>query len=140
MPVRNHALIETFHLPGLEHQTLASLAQGVNGLEVWRQTIAPGARTPVHRHNCEEVIVVLRGSGHITMAGDEVAFDANSTIIVPPDAVHQLVNSGTEEMFLIGALGASPVKVTTAEGELIPLPWQGAYPFFAKQNEDDVGT
>lgn len=49
---------------------------------------------------------------------------ANSTIIVPPHAVHQLVNSGAEEMFLIGALGATPVRVTTAEGEPIPLPWQ----------------
>lgn len=124
MSVLQHARIEKFHLPGLTHQTLASQQQGVRGLEVWLQTVAPGAATPVHRHNCEEVIVVLRGSGRITMAGEEMTFGANSTIIVPPDAVHQLVNSGTEEMLLIGALGMSPVNVTTAEGEPIPLPWQ----------------
>lgn len=124
MPVFNNAAIKKFNLPGLEHQTLAARELGVNGMEVWMQTIAPGAATPVHRHACEEVIVILRGSGQITLEGEETAFGPNSTIIVPPNAVHQLVNSGTEEMFLIGTLGVTPVNVTTAEGETIPLPWQ----------------
>lgn len=124
MPVINNAEMKKFVLPGLEHQTLASRTQGINGMEVWLQTIAPGAATPVHRHACEEVIVILRGSGQVTIEGEEVKFGPNSTIIVPPDAVHQLVNSGPEEMFLIGVLGVTPVRVTTAEGETIPLPWQ----------------
>ncbi len=124
MPVINNAEIKKFALPGLEHQTLAARGMGVNGMEVRIQTIAPGAGTPVHRHACEEVIVVLRGAGRVTIEGEEVEFSANSTIIIPPDAVHQLVNSGAEEMFLIGALGATPVRVATAEGDPIPLPWQ----------------
>lgn len=70
------------------------------------------------------MIVVLRGSGKVTIESEETKFGANSTIIVPHDAVHQLVNSGPEEMFLIGALGITPVRVTTVEGETIPLPWQ----------------
>ena len=125
MPILNSAQLATLHLPGLEHQTLASQAHGVKGMEVWRQTVAPGAGTPVHRHNCEEIIVVLHGSGHLTIAGEALSFGPNSTIIVPPDVVHQLVNSGTEELLLISALGMSPVEVRTAEGEPIPLPWQG---------------
>ncbi|MBS1807078.1 MAG: cupin domain-containing protein [Acidobacteria bacterium] len=124
MPVINNTNVAKFSLPGLEHQTLASHAQGVNGLEVWMQTVAPGAATPIHRHACEEVIVILRGTGQVDIAGEETQFGPNSTIIVPPDAVHQLINSGTEEMFLIGVLGVSPVNVTTSAGEKIPLPWQ----------------
>jgi mannose-6-phosphate isomerase-like protein (cupin superfamily) len=124
MPVYSNATLRKFSLPGLEHQTLAAHGQGVNGMEVWRQTIAPGAATPVHRHACEEVIVILRGSGQVTIEGEETKFGPDSTIIVPPDAVHQLINSGAEEMFLIGVLGTTPVRVTTAEGDTIPLPWQ----------------
>src|SRR5574341_846994 len=124
MAVIDNAALRKFSLPGLEHQTLAAREQGVNGMEVWMQTIAPGAGTPVHRHACEEVIVVLRGSGQGTIGGEEASFGPNSPIIIPPDAVHQLVNSGAEEMFLIGVLGVTPVRVTTAEGEKIPLPWQ----------------
>lgn len=124
MPVYSNAMLSKFSLPGLEHQTLAAHEQGVNGMEVWMQTIAPGAATPVHRHACEEVIIVLRGSGQVTIEGEELKFGPDSTIIVPPDAVHQLINSGAEEMFLIGVLGTTPVRVTTADGETIPLPWQ----------------
>ncbi len=124
MAVFDNALIRKFGLPGLEHQTLASREQGVNGMEVWMQTVAPGAGTPVHRHDCEGVIVVLRGSGQVTIEGEEMKFGPNSTVIVPPDAAHQLINSGAEEMFLIGVLGVTPVRVTTVEGETIPLPWQ----------------
>jgi quercetin dioxygenase-like cupin family protein len=124
MPVFNNAERRKFALPGLAHQTLAAHGMGVNGMEVWMQTLAPGAATPVHRHACEEVIVVLRGSGQVSIEGEETMFAADSTIIVPPDAVHQLVNSGAEEMFLIGVLGVTPVRVTTAEGVPIPLPWQ----------------
>jgi mannose-6-phosphate isomerase-like protein (cupin superfamily) len=124
MAVINNAALRKFSLPGLEHQTLAARGMGVDGMEVWMQTIAPGAATPVHRHACEEVIVILRGSGQVTIEGEETRFGPNSTIIVPRDAVHQLVNSGAEEMFLIGALGVTPVRVTTAEGETISLPWQ----------------
>ena len=128
MSVFNHAEMKKFGLPGLEHQTLAARGLGLTGMEVWMQTIAPGAATPVHRHACEEVIVILRGAGQVTIEGKATEFGASSTIIVPPDAVHQLVNSGPEEMFLIGVLGATPVNVTTAEGETISLPWQESQP------------
>lgn len=128
MFVINNATLKKFHLPGLEHQTLADRGLGVQGMEVWMQTVAPGAATPVHRHACEEVIVILRGTGQITIEGRETAFGPNSTIFIPPDAVHQLVNSGAEDMFLIGVLGVTPVEVNTADGETIPLPWQAPLP------------
>jgi len=124
MPIINHADVPLFSLPGLKHQTLASHKDGLTGLEMWQQTIAPGVATPVHRHACEEVIVVLRGPGRITIDGREAAFDSPSTLVVPPDAVHQLINSGAEEMLLIAALGSTPAMVTTADGQFIPLPWQ----------------
>ncbi len=124
MPVIHHSSIEKFNLPGLVHQTLASRAQGINGMEVWLQTVAPSAATPIHRHACEEVIVILRGTGQITISDEVINFGADSTIVIPPDAVHQLINSGTEEMLLLGVLDVTPVKVTTADGQPIPLPWQ----------------
>mgnify|MGYP002382414021 CR=1 FL=1 len=88
------------------------------------QTIQPGAGTPVHRHDCEEVIVVLRGAGQVTIAGETLQFGANSTLILPANAVHQLVNTGDEAMFLVAALGMNPVQVQTENGAPIPLPWQ----------------
>lgn len=123
MPIVRNEEIETLELPGLTHQTIAGHRQGVKTMEVWKQSMAPGAATPVHRHNCEEVILVLTGSGICTVGDRQVPFGPNSTLIVEPDAVHQIVNTSDEVMHLVAALGMAPVRVTTADGERMALPW-----------------
>ena len=124
MPIIRNEDLPTFELPGLVHRTIAGHAQGVSSMEVWHQVMAPGAETPIHRHACEEVILVLAGSGRVIVEGEASDFQANSTLIVPPDVVHQLVNMGSEDMVLVAALGTAPVRVRTASGEAIPVPWQ----------------
>lgn len=123
MPILDHADIPTFELPGLRHQTVAGPAAGIKTMEVWRQTLAPGAATPVHRHACEEVIVVLSGSGTCSIGGRSVRFGPNSTLILEADVVHQIVNTSDEPMELVAALGMAPVRVRTADGAALPLPW-----------------
>ncbi|MGE0823636.1 MAG: cupin domain-containing protein [Candidatus Binatia bacterium] len=124
MPVVNNNTIPKFQIPGLEHQTLAGPEHGMKTFEMWMQTIAPGGGTPVHRHQCEEAIVVLKGSGQCTIEGVTTSFGANSTLRIPPDAIHQIVNTGREEMFLVAALGQVPVRVCTADNQHMSLPWQ----------------
>jgi mannose-6-phosphate isomerase-like protein (cupin superfamily) len=124
MPVVSNNTIQHFQIPGLDHQTLAGPEHGFKTVEMWMQTISPGSGTPVHRHACEEAIVVLRGSGQCTINGVTTDFGPNSTLQIPPDAIHQIVNTGTEDMFLIAALGQAPVRVCTADNQHMPLPWQ----------------
>lgn len=124
MPIVDNSEVAKFSLPGLVHQTIAGHEHGVKSMEVWMQTIAPHAETPVHRHACEEIIVILRGCGRVTIDGQDADFGPDTTLIVPPDVVHQIVNTGDEEMFLIAALGTAPVRVSTADGQPLPLPWQ----------------
>jgi quercetin dioxygenase-like cupin family protein len=124
MPIVDNQTVKPFDLPGLKHRTLAGPEHGMEGLEVWAQTIEAGAGTPVHRHACEEAIVILEGNGTLTVNGEESRFGANSTLIIPADAVHQIVNSGTTPMVLIAALSMAPVKVRHADSQALPLPWQ----------------
>lgn len=105
MPIIRNEDLPTSELPGLVHRTIAGHAQGVSSMEVWHQVMAPGAETPIHRHACEEVILVLAGSGRVIVDGEASAFQANSTLIVPPDVVHQLVNTGSEDIGLPGQGG-----------------------------------
>lgn len=93
-------------------------------MEVWLQTMAPGAQTPVHCHACEEVILVLSGSGTCTVGADVFSFGPNSTLVLEPDVVHQIVNTSREEMKLVAALGMARVRVKTADGGVLPVPWQ----------------
>ena len=124
MAVVNNASLQEFNLPGLNHRTLAGSEHGMKRLEVWGQTIDAGAATPVHRHACEEAIVILEGSGTLTIDGQDTAFGPNSTLIIPADVIHQIVNTGNTKMVLIAALSTAPVQVRHADNAAMPLPWQ----------------
>lgn len=124
MPLNLYSTLACHSLPGLEHRTVAGPEHGMRQAEVWLQTVAPGAATPVHRHDCEEAIVILEGSGTCTIGGETIPFGPDSTLIIPRDAVHQLINSGDRPIRLVGVLAAAPVEVKTADGAPIPLPWQ----------------
>jgi len=124
MSVLDNSTIQHFSLPGLVHQTLASHKDGLQNTEVWMQTLEPGGETPVHYHDCEEVIVILRGSGQFSIDEKTIEFGPNSTLIIPQDIVHQLTNSGTEEIALIASFSSTPAKVFTTDGEELVLPWQ----------------
>lgn len=121
--VINDAL-ETIEVPGLRHQTVGGHQQGLKTMEVWSQTIAPGASTPVHCHACEEVIVILAGRGTCVIGGERSTFGPNSTLILQPDIVHQIINTSDEELKMIAVLGMAPVRVKHADGSALPLPWQ----------------
>jgi len=123
MAVVENASRQLFTLPGLKHQTLASGADQLEHLEVWMQTLEAGAATPVHYHECEEVLVILRGAGHLSVGGEDTAFGPGTTLTVAPKEVHQLVNSGAEEMFLIAVLAETPGRVFAPDGSVMDLPW-----------------
>ena len=123
MPIIDNTSRQVFALPGLKHQTLASRADQLEHLEVWMQTLEPGAATPVHYHECEEVVVILKGAGRLSVGDEVTEFGPGSTLTVAPKVVHQLVNSGAEEMFLIAALSETPGRVFAPDGSVMPLPW-----------------
>lgn len=124
MPVLANASREHFSIPGIDHQTLASLRDGLAGLEIWHQTLDPSAETHVHYHDCEEVVVVLEGSRRATIAGEAHAFGPDSTLIIPGRGVHQLVNTGDVPMRLLAAFPATPARGFAPDGAELALPWQ----------------
>jgi ketosteroid isomerase-like protein len=90
------------------------------------QTLAPGGATPPHYHECEEVIVVLRGSGQFLIAGHTIDFGSGTTLVAEPKVVHQLTNTGSDEMFLIAGLSETPARVFAPDGSVMALPWSSS--------------
>lgn len=126
MEVIEYGSVERFTLPGLLHQTLAGAEQGLEALEVWLQTLAPGASLPAHYHECEEVVIVLRGEGEIVAEGARTSFGPESTVIFPPGRTHQLLNTGQVEILLVAAFSESPTRTFAPDGEPMALPWRKA--------------
>lgn len=126
MRVNQNSAMKTHHLPGLKHQTLAGGRDGLGGLEVWRQTIAAGAATPVHRHDCEEVIVCLKGAAVCHYNGQEYHFKENETLVIPSGVTDQICNAGDSELYIMAALAMAPVRVETPDNQQMALPWDGS--------------
>ncbi|KAK9137130.1 hypothetical protein Sjap_007724 [Stephania japonica] len=117
---------------GLSHITVAgSLLHGLKEVEVWLQTFAPGTHTPIHRHSCEEVFVVLKGSGtlfiaessHTKYPGKPQEFNIfpNSTFNIPVNDAHQVWNTNQEEdLQMLVVISRPPVKVFIYEDWSMP--------------------
>jgi quercetin dioxygenase-like cupin family protein len=123
MNILSHSSMPIFSLPGIEHQTIAQRSQGTRNVEAWKQSLAPGAATPPHFHECEEVIYVLEGKGEIAIEGEAMPFQADCTLILPPGQVHQITNTGSEVIRLAVWLSESPARVFLPSGERLTLPW-----------------
>ncbi|KAK9057294.1 hypothetical protein SSX86_022129 [Deinandra increscens subsp. villosa] len=106
---------DNFGIPGLSHITVAGSL--VHGLKEVKRT-----HTPIHRHSCEEVFVVLKGNGTLYLALnshskspgklEEFSIFSNSTFYVPVKDVHQLWNTNEEEdLQVLVIISRPPVKI-----------------------------
>jgi len=111
-------------ISGVAHATWASQADGLQQLSVWRQTLAPGAATPPHRHDCDEVVLCLAGWGEVHTRGVVQRFGADCTLVLPKGLDHQIFNVGPQSMEIIGLFGATPVLTRLADGSELELPWR----------------
>ena len=92
-------------------------------MEIWTQSVVPGSATPPHRHDCEDVVIVLAGEGTITMEGEARTFRQGDTVILPANVLHQVVNTGGTPLRMLAAFAMSPVRVELPDGTPIELPW-----------------
>lgn len=67
--------------------------------------IAPGAHTPLHRHNCEEVYYVLQGRGYVESEGERYEFETGDAIYNRENTAHRVFNTGTEPVRLCVVAG-----------------------------------
>ena len=123
MAIYSNSELEPDVLPGLSHRTLAGPAEGLKGLEVWSQRIEAGGATPPHRHDCEEVVIILEGEGTLHSNSGVQHFRGGDTIVVPQNEQHQILNTGSGALRLIAALNMAPVRVKLPDGTPLDLPW-----------------
>jgi len=67
--------------------------------------IDPGHHSPLHRHNCEEVYYVVRGSGEIESDGVRHPLSAGCAVLNQPNVIHRVYNTGDETLQLVVVAG-----------------------------------
>ena len=63
--------------------------------------LAPGKRSGRHTHSIEEVVLVLKGTGEMTVGEEQVRLSAGEMVLVPALAPHELSNAGSEELHTV---------------------------------------
>jgi len=111
-------------LPGIAHATWAGADDGLTQLSVWRQTMQPGAATPPHSHDCDEIVLCLAGWGELHIDGEVRRFGADSTLVLPRGRLHQFFSCGPMPLETIGIFAATPVTTRLPDGQPLALPWR----------------
>ena len=80
---------------------------GSRNMTVTWVDVPPGAEQRAHSHpDSEQVYVIVRGRGRMSVAGDVEEVGEGDLVFIPPATQHGIVNDGTETLVYVAA--ASP--------------------------------
>jgi len=70
----------------------------INGITIFE----PGAAIPLHKHNCDESVVLLEGRAIAEIDGERHEVEAGDVTFIPADLPHRFINrSDTEGMKIL---------------------------------------
>lgn len=111
-------------IEGLAHATWAGTDQGLAQLSLWRQSLAPGAGTPPHSHECDEVVLCQSGWGELHIESEVHRFGVGQTVVLPRGRVHQIFSVGPMPLEILGIFPRTSVEAFLPDGQAIELPWR----------------
>jgi quercetin dioxygenase-like cupin family protein len=121
MPVISDQDAPRFDMAGTHVVGLAAPSRGARETCAWRLTLAPGASSPDHTLDREEVFVALAGEARATLDGTTHAVRQGDGLIVPAGVSFTLATAGDEPFEAIACL---PVGgLATVGGHAAAPPW-----------------
>lgn len=78
---------------GVLFRDMQTKERGTRVLSVGTATFEPGRYLPCHRHNCEEVIVILEGEAFVDVKGERTFMKPYDSSHVPEGIPHRFVNA-----------------------------------------------
>lgn len=94
-------------------QRLVDSTTGAHALTVLRNDLRAGEIVPEHRHDVEEVLVVVSGRCRVDAGGESAELHAGDAVTVPPHTLHGFRHAGT---------GPAGVIAVLAAPDALPLP------------------
>jgi quercetin dioxygenase-like cupin family protein len=112
-------------LRGLRHRTVIDRAGGSEALALWQEEHASGFRVPPHRHDCEEIIVVIEGSVIATVEEKAFALGPSQSVLIPAWALHGFEVTSGHAIRLLAIFASNDPRIFRPDGvETVP-PWAG---------------
>lgn len=85
---------------------LISEKDGANRFQMRLFELGRGGRTPLHRHDWEHEVFILKGEGKLVFESEEKPFSSGFFAFVPEGAEHSFVNTGDESLEFICVIPA----------------------------------
>jgi mannose-6-phosphate isomerase-like protein (cupin superfamily) len=99
------------------HVLMDAGEMGSRNMSVTWLEIPAGAEQQLHSHEeAEQVYVVVRGSGAMSVAGDTQPVGEGDLILVPPATDHSIANDGNAPLAIV-SVQSPPVTVAELYGE-----------------------
>ena len=114
MTQRTGAILREADLPKISRGGGASTTQMVTPLCGSRSflngftDIPPGASIPLHYHNCEESVLIVRGLATVEVDGAYFAASAGDVTWLPENLPHRFINQSETELLRIFWTYAAP--------------------------------
>lgn len=121
MPVIRAAETPTFDTPGIHVTGYTAPSRGATEICTWRLQIEPGAGSPFHWLDHEEIFLLLDGTLHFSIADEELKLNAGDSLAVPARTLFRLSNKGEQTAVAIACLPAG-AQGTLASGEVVGVP------------------
>lgn len=112
---------EMHSMQGNHIADVTTRSRGAQQIEMWRGRMDANSATPPHRHDTEEVVLFLKGSGRATIGTTEVHYQPGDTLILPPAQVHQIFAETESEYVAAMPIGSTG---SLADGAVVELPWR----------------
>lgn len=95
---------EIEYLPGIKRHTISG-----EKVTVTHVRYAPGTIIPDHRHEAEQVTILVQGRLSITIEGIQKEIEPGEVAVVPSNALHSLKSLGNEEAVFFEAF--NPIRL-----------------------------
>ncbi len=94
--------------PGDESGTVTNLA-------VIEEAIAVGDRIPLHRHDVDEVILFVKGTGEARLGNNRQSVEPGTFVFVPAGAAHGTSNTGNEPLVVHAVFPTTHIDIDMIE-------------------------
>ena len=93
---------ETPWRPNYRKWDITKKGDGTTSSSMSLSSIGTGAGAPLHTHEADELIVVLKGTLEVVIDGETYFVGADHTIVVPPNVPHGFTNKEASEAQILG--------------------------------------
>jgi mannose-6-phosphate isomerase-like protein (cupin superfamily) len=111
-----------FERDGTHATGYASPSRGATETSVWRLELAPGAQSPVHSLDREEIFIALSGRAQGRLGERSFELGAGDCLVVRPGERFSIGNPGGQPF---AAVACMPVggRATLEDGQTLVPPW-----------------